>query len=481
MTQKLEQGARVSRAAPLKKLVGKFTDTNAGSVIPQNDGFASHSSTSGLGPNGPVGSRLVRKVDLSQDSLSKKSIPRRRSPTARATSGIRNVSEGGSPRGARQDRATKAAVVRHDNNPNPNPNPNPSPSPNSGKSLLEALFPEAADPKSTSKPERHIPRLPIEPVRPPSIESTIPKGKNDPLPVLKDRRRQTRENQEEVVLRFYGSSKYLLESDFRRVSPGGRHIEGWQQDLGRIERIIPGRNPSTLERDESYCLVFSSLASAEAYRTEVIRLHQLSTTHTPTSLISMIPPPPGFPIDGEDAHAKMQSYALYPPSVNPDIRLEDQPFREWTASEAVRGDANQLMRRPIKRGHEVLLHVNGPQPTVYDVRGAISKDGVNRALPWATLPGPDAGVTELKLAISMHGELHQQLLDKQWLEGREEEVKTNIHAKVFHKWIVAFQTEVEAKRFVRAWHKMPLPAWWQGTQYEEVPSIVHAELLWGDT
>ncbi|KAL9097622.1 MAG: hypothetical protein Q9165_000519 [Trypethelium subeluteriae] len=216
------------------------------------------------------------------------------------------------------------------------------------------------------------------------------------------------------------------------------------------------------------------------WTTEVVRLHQLSTTHTPTSLISMIPPPPGFPIDGEDAHAKMQSYALYPPSVNPDIRLEDQPFDEWTVSEVVRGDVNQLMRRPTKRGHEVLLAVDGPQPSVFDVRTTIAKDGMNRGMPWATLPGPDHGVTELKLAISLHGELHQRILDDQWMEEGRENGKRNDHARMFNKWIVAFQTDAEAKRFVRAWHKMPLPTWWHGTQYEEIPSIVHAELLWGN-
>ena len=192
----------------------------------------------------------------------------------------------------------------------------------------------------------------------------------------------------------------------------------------------------------------------------------------------MIPLPPGFQIDGEDAHAKLQSYALYPPSLSPDTRFEYQPFQKRTLKEVLHRDYNPLMRRPRKEGHEVLLSIDGPQPTVFDVRTAISKDGVNRGLPWAVLPGPENGVTQLKLAISLHGEMHRRFLDTHGDEEDGSERKD--HCRIFHKWVVAFQTDAEAKRFIRAWHKMPLPTWWSGTEYEEVSSIVNVELLWKD-
>ena len=195
----------------------------------------------------------------------------------------------------------------------------------------------------------------------------------------------------------------------------------------------------------------------------------------------MIPLPPGFEIDGEDAYAKLQSYALYPPSLDTDIRFEYQPFDRRTVHEVVRQDANPLMTRPNKNKYEVLLRIDGPQPTIFDVRNAIYKDGVNRGLPWATIPGPDNGITQLKLAISLHGEQHRQALNGQGSMDGEEDGKRNDHCRTFHKWVIAFQTDAEAKRFVRAWHKMPLPTWWHNTEYEEVPSMVNAEMLWGDT
>ncbi|KAI9689955.1 MAG: hypothetical protein M1822_009837 [Bathelium mastoideum] len=348
--------------------------------------------------------------------------------------------------------------------------------------LLEALFPEeAAKPnslKDSSKTKRYIPRIPVDSTHFPAMEHTPSTSSTKPEPVRKKSSDYQLENREEVVLRFSGLSKYLAESDFRRLIPGGKHIEGWQQDLGDIERIIPGRNPSTLEREESYCLVFSSPASAKAYHAEATRLHHFSHKHTPTSLASMIPPPPGFKIDGEDAHAKLQSYALYPPSLPSLIRFEYQPFGQRTLQEVVLQEADQLMRRQVKHKHEVLLRIDGPQPTAFDVRNAISKDGVNRGLPWAVVPGPDNGVTQMKLAISLHGELHYRTLNAQGEDDEGE--KKNDHCRTFHKWVIAFQTDAEARRFVRAWHKMPLPTWWHGTEYEEVPSIVHAEMLWED-
>ena len=111
-----------------------------------------------------------------------------------------------------------------------------------GKSLLEALFPEEAAKQNlevdSGKPKRSIPRLPIEPIRPlvTEYDSSTDKKESSSSRESRSPYNYNLENREEVVLRIYGTSKYLSEGDFRRVSPGGKHIEGWQQDLGNIER-----------------------------------------------------------------------------------------------------------------------------------------------------------------------------------------------------------------------------------------------------
>ena len=123
---------------------------------------------------------------------------------------------------------------------------------NSGKSLLEALFPEEAAKQrpsmESSRSKRYIPLLPVEPIQFPPIEPTSPPDVNQSDSIQLKSSRYSLENREEVVLRFYGSSRYLNESDFRRVIPGGQHIEGWQQDLGNIERS----KPSQIRREQFY-------------------------------------------------------------------------------------------------------------------------------------------------------------------------------------------------------------------------------------
>ncbi|KAI9683709.1 MAG: hypothetical protein M1820_010914 [Bogoriella megaspora] len=348
-------------------------------------------------------------------------------------------------------------------------------------SLYEALFPEEAaklnlEPKSP-EPERQIPRLPVGPLFPQSsalkpkstLEDSAPQSKYD------------LNSPQTVLVKYSAMSKNMSESDFRRVIPGGEHIEGWQHELGQFERVIPYREPHSLQRTEEYWLVFSSEQSAMAYNKEVQRLHKLSQIHTQTSLTSMIPPPPGFLIDGEDVHAKLQSYTLYPPSQMVDGVLATRPFPPTTKRYAEHQDLTALQRRDVQREHEVLIAVQGPQPNVLELREAIRRDGRSRGLDWALASGPDHGITQLTLARSIHGEVGVRAAEAAEAEdeSEEDEGSGKFTLKTFNKWVIAFQSDREAKRFVRTWHQRPLP-WARGESvYEEMPSIVSAELLWG--
>lgn len=48
------------------------------------------------------------------------------------------------------------------------------------------------------------------------------------------------------------------------------------------------------------------------------------------------------------------------------------------------------------------------------------------------------------------------------------------------RWIIAFEDEPEARRFIRVWHRQPYP--YSLVQEKAVPgepaSVVHAEFLW---
>ncbi|KAB8290430.1 hypothetical protein EYC80_010862 [Monilinia laxa] len=94
------------------------------------------------------------------------------------------------------------------------------------------------------------------------------------------------QRREASVLILNCASKTLEESDFFRLSPKGEHIEGWTSG---IIKIIPGRDPQTLESLGHYFILFSSRAAALAYFHRTIDLHTLSRNHPPNSIV--LPPP----------------------------------------------------------------------------------------------------------------------------------------------------------------------------------------------
>src|SRR6185312_5605542 len=68
-----------------------------------------------------------------------------------------------------------------------------------------------------------------------------------------------------TVLQLEHCSTELTEIDFRRLIPKGKHIESWNRD-GEFYKIIPGRDPLSLERLPFYYLLFKTPESAYAYQ-----------------------------------------------------------------------------------------------------------------------------------------------------------------------------------------------------------------------
>lgn len=105
-------------------------------------------------------------------------------------------------------------------------------------SLLEELFPEEVQKKRNRFPAKelqHIPRLPLSTLIEETIEgaNVVRGGKQLEAFVERDSLRQW--NISVLVIRR--ASRSLIESDFRRVAPKGRHIDDWK-GLGDILRGI---------------------------------------------------------------------------------------------------------------------------------------------------------------------------------------------------------------------------------------------------
>lgn len=307
------------------------------------------------------------------------------------------------------------------------------------------------------------------------------------------------------VLVIRRASRSLIESDFRRVAPKGRHIDDWK-GLGDILRgilqphsppfqqrnttktnhlpliltkVIPAREITTLQQHSHYYLLFPNPAYARAYQSHIISLHRIAKTHTPTSIESPLGPPPGMLIEGENIHDVLQNYALCPPSQKISLRVLFPPYspamcrlidqRGYAQIEVplASGINQEQKNRGSRSGRAVLVWVQGYNPPLSSIREMINQDGRNRGLPWS-LAG-DVPAIE-KVGYSSDDATTTQP------NGPPESGQSK--ERLRSKWIVTFTDESEARRFIRRWHRRPFPLRGAGTGVGEPPSLVNAEFIW---
>lgn len=98
-------------------------------------------------------------------------------------------------------------------------------------SLLEELFPEDGYSSSvSSKPkDQDLPRLPLPEVDEffEEFQGDLDHSRDRPSDVTKTAAAHAFRHQKLAVLALHIASKSLIESDFRRVAPKGKHIDDW--------------------------------------------------------------------------------------------------------------------------------------------------------------------------------------------------------------------------------------------------------------
>lgn len=280
-------------------------------------------------------------------------------------------------------------------------------------------------------------------------------------------------NDETVVLILESASTTLTTTDFHRISPRGTHIRNW---LSGITKVIPGRDPQTLEHLGYYYILFSSNAAARAYQDEVVRRHILANKHTPSAIDSPLAPPPGFIKDGEDLHAVIESFTLIPasrPSIN--IRRVKKPYPPATMRIISEGGVPALVARQKECQNLVLLHISNGSGYTYvsevDVRRWLSVDAKRRGLSWGLINGANNVV---RLAGREEGDE-----DEDALTLREKEHKAyRERRRLPPRFILSFEEADEAKRFVREWHRRHFTVDTRQAGEGEPPLMIDAELLW---
>jgi hypothetical protein len=196
----------------------------------------------------------------------------------------------------------------------------------------------------------------------------------------------------------------------------------------------------------------------------------MSRTYTPSSLLSRIPPPPGFLKDEEDLDALLQAFTLIPSSQkNVSIRKLKKPFRPSVQRLLTDTSHPALAARRRREDNTVLFSLDRGSVSSYDLRTMIGNNGKERNLKWNLKHIDDLS----RLNRSSHGEKNIRGVNT----DQEIDLRRRLKTRQSSTYILAFKDNQEARRFVRAWHRMPLPALQPGFGDQE-PPLMKAELLW---
>ena len=244
---------------------------------------------------------------------------------------------------------------------------------------------------------------------------------------------------------------------------------------------------ATLSPKGHYFLLFPNLAYAQAYQNYALRLHRLAQTYNPTSLdwsLSAALDKKNKQIKSKDISSLLQDYTLSPPSVRVSLRVLDTPYKQNVRKVLDYLGYPQIVTPDDKAGRAVLFWVAGYQPSTLSVKTMLAKDGQDRGLQWGPLRGCGSiDVFEVKpgeddddeTEAGFAGEPDSGRGDK-W--QRDEELKPKRNR--VQRWIISFEDEAEARRFVRVWHRMPymFPLQTDIPSRGEENMLVHAEFLW---
>ena len=195
----------------------------------------------------------------------------------------------------------------------------------------------------------------------------------------------------------------------------------------------------------------------------------MARTHTPTSIESLLAPPRGLLIEGEDVHALLQDYSLCPPSQRLSLKVMTAPYAGGVKDILAKGGYEHLVQPIDRAGRAVLMWVDGYRPNMYSVKRFIAQDGRHRGLAWALAPAADS-IKMLEVPSGVPSEQEESA----YMDDPELKLKK----RDLLRWIVTFGEETEARRFVRAWHRRPFPIPNARNSYGGPLPLLNVELLW---
>ncbi|KAH7356235.1 hypothetical protein BKA66DRAFT_250746 [Pyrenochaeta sp. MPI-SDFR-AT-0127] len=359
----------------------------------------------------------------------------------------------------------------------------------SEQSLLDELFPEASNPQSRiSEKREQYPKLEL----PDSIPIIRRELVDSPI-TLKEQVTESFQNKGEhtTVLQLVNCSTELTEDDFRRIIPKGKHIESWRHE-GDYYRIIPGRDPLSLERLPFYYILFKTPESALAYQKNASRLHKLSALHQPSNIFSAIPPPKGFLEDGEDLNRAVTSYNLVPTHHRLSLNILMQPYNPALRALIERGGYKPIVPDTNSQGKriwKVLMHIEGHEPTPSDLFKIFRRDAYKHGMSLTLQNESSTSIRRLRDVINLktndkpissarpraYGSFDhaasqpglgamdfedpgiQSLMAGANEDSSAKEINQMVMNRVYNRWVIYFSDGDAAKRFALSWHRKVLP------------------------
>lgn len=307
-----------------------------------------------------------------------------------------------------------------------------------------------------------------------------------------------------TVVVMSGMSPSLIDTDFYRIAPEGKHVEGW---AGGLVKVVQARDSITFEPLGQYYLMFHSRPSALAYVDEVERLHALSRKllYAPGDSGKLVAkgaldqaPATPQPFLTEEEKAAVRSFTLMPPrsSRNISIRLWNTQLVAAIASKSNIADVVQALRPEATTPAKVLLKFTplgggiveeggGGGLTAEELWMTLRDDGRERNAPWI-LASRSKGIMPVKpmfrtaqsgirvraQPVSVPLDPEDEVYDGGGADGDGEEGGGEVVAgqlppatagerlggsadrnERFSRFVLTFAQPAIARRFVRCWHK----------------------------
>lgn len=256
----------------------------------------------------------------------------------------------------------------------------------------------------------------------------------------------------------------------------------------------------TLEPNGSYYLLFPTFSTAQTYVDYVKKNHNIALIYSPTpnnSTPPILPPMPmysrlirsprepsndgnsdqegvkkDFGGERQPPQAAPLDFTLVPASQRLDISIEKRPFPPLL-QQLVAQEGYDILAQGRASDHEVMLSVEGIQPTLHAIRYAVNEDGRQRNMRW-NLTGALKGVREIVLTPSLtEGD------DPAGSTGAGEHSRSR-RKNSAKRWIVSCKSRNEAKRFVGSWHRRDIGSMLPETSWIRREVIVNAEIIHND-